>query len=156
MDYNQCSQILIAEIALLDKIIAVQQTLREAVIKREWTDFEEQRVILEEAQQHFENLEEERIASFEGQSNWTQFYTAVARLPDTERIHLTELYRSLKLKIYKVRSVNDSLMLYLNEAKSTVAAFVDAAFPDRRGRLYGRTGAHVAADMRSLVVDAQI
>jgi small-conductance mechanosensitive channel len=156
MDYNQCSQIFIQEIALLDKIVQIQSDIMNAVINRDRTDFETHSITLEEASSQFENLEEERIASCQGQSNWTHFYTEVARLPDIERTHLTELYRNLKLKIHKVRTSNDTLTMYLNEAKSTVAAFVDAAFPDRRGRRYGRTGAHISADMRSLLVDASV
>ena len=155
MDYNQCSQIFIQEIALLDKIITVQNDVMNAVINREWTDFEAGSAILDEASLQFENFEEKRIAD-QGQSNWTQFYAEVSKLPDAQRIHLTELYRTLRLKIHRVRTSNDNLTLYLNEAKSTVEAFMDAAFPDRRGRLYGQNGTRISADMRSLLVDASV
>jgi hypothetical protein len=156
MDYNLCSQILTREIDLLDSIALIQNDVRNAVINRQWIDFEDHSANLDAVGLLFESLEEERIIAFDRQTNWTHFYTAVSYLPDEERQNLTLLYRNLKLKTFKIRATSDALGIYLNEAKNTVTAFIGAAFPDRRGRLYGRTGAQIPIDMRSMVLDTSV
>jgi hypothetical protein len=47
-------------------------------------------------------------------------------------------------------------MTYLNEARLLVAGFLDAAFPDRKGKIYSRRGVQVQADMRSMVLNKQL
>jgi hypothetical protein len=44
---------------------------------------------------------------------------------------------------------------YLRQAHALVSDFLDAAFPDRKGRFYTRQGTPRAADMRSMVLDRQ-
>jgi hypothetical protein len=159
-EYEACSSILKRETELLEKIASIQMSVRNAVINRKWADFEMLFKSLGEYREIFESLEAERIGIFEGFSKkagardeHTGFYTLVSRLPGDERKRLTELYRHLKMTSYKIRLANDTLMGYLNEARATVAAFLEAAFPDRKGRIYSRRGKELQADMRSMVLD---
>ena len=41
-------------------------------------------------------------------------------------------------------------------ASDETGAFLEAAFPDRRGKLYSRRGTAVPAEMRSLVLDRSL
>jgi hypothetical protein len=82
-----------------------------------------------------------------------RLYAFASRLPETERRQFTDLYRGLRLRAMKLRAASDSLLLYLNEAKNTVDGFVDAAFPERKSKLYSRRGVQIAADMRSMVLN---
>ncbi|MDR1212333.1 MAG: hypothetical protein LBK40_08905, partial [Spirochaetaceae bacterium] len=65
-------------------------------------------------------------------------------------------FRQVKLLILRIRMANESLLRYIEEAKTTVADFLDAAFPDRRGRFYTCRGKTVASDMRSMVLDRSL
>lgn len=80
-------------------------------------------------------------------------YAFASRLPETERKQFTDLYRGLRLRAMKLRAASDSLLLYLNEAKTTVDGFVNAAFPERKSKLYSRRGTQIATDIRCMVLN---
>jgi hypothetical protein len=159
-DYKTGIDILARETAVLRKIAALQDSVRAAVMNRDWTDFETLLKALEEYGAQFEILESERVCFFSALGEISAhndekagFYTLIARLPETERTALTAAYRTLKTETFRMRLINNSLMEYLNEARTAVAAFLEAVFPDRKGRLYSRRGIQKPADMRSMVVN---
>jgi hypothetical protein len=160
-EFEQCSRILERETGLLEKITSVQIMVRNAVMNREWADFELLLKSLGDFDAEFETLEAERARIFSGlvRKNGGEdagFYALAARFPAEERKNLTELYRRLKMEAFKIRLANDTLLQYLNEARNTVAAFLEAAFPDRKGRIYSREGVQIQADMRSMVLDRSL
>lgn len=147
---------------IMEKIAAIQESVRNAVINRQWTDFESLLRTMNRYGDQFQELEAERAALFAGFLEHEEspeikrdadFYTLVSRLPEEERRGLAELYRNLKLRTLKVRMANESLVSYLGEAKTTVDSFLDAACPDRKNRFYSRWGAKVPTDMRSMVIN---
>jgi hypothetical protein len=69
------------------------------------------------------------------------------------RNELTAMYRTLKLETMKVRASNEMLLNYLAGAKTLMAGFFEAAFPERTGRLYTSQGTQAAADMRSVMLN---
>ena len=81
------------------------------------------------------------------------FYAFAARLPEQERRELSELYRRIKMRTLGVRFANDSLTDYLDETQAVVSGFLEAVFPDRRGKIYSRKGTQVSPDMRSMVLN---
>ncbi|MDR1956499.1 MAG: flagellar export chaperone FlgN [Treponema sp.] len=151
---------------VLEKIAAVQASVRDAVINREWADFESLLSTMNQYSDQFQALETERATLLTGLgeeaadlpprgTNETApgFYRLVSRLPEQDRNGLTEMYRNLKLRALKVRLANESLVAYLNEAKTTISSFMDAAYPERKTRFYSRWGTKVSADARSMVVN---
>lgn len=154
---GRCADVLRRETALLDLLAAVQDTVRKAVFAREWTDLDALLAKLESYGADFEALEAERarlFGEFGGQEREpVGFYTLVSRLGPEDRRELTELYRKLKLDTLKVRLANDALSSYLRDARATLTDVLDAAYPDRRGRLYSRRGAPVHPEMSSIVLN---
>ncbi|MDR0524594.1 MAG: molecular chaperone TorD family protein [Spirochaetaceae bacterium] len=143
---------------IMENIAKIQESVRNAVLNRQWTDFESLLQRMNQYGDKFQELEAERTALFEdltpGSANPSGgFYAGVAQLPEAERRNLTELYRNLKLRTLKVRRANESLLKYLDEAKTTVDSFLDAACPDRKNRFYTRRGAKIPTDMRSIVIN---
>ncbi|GHV48796.1 hypothetical protein AGMMS49546_39530 [Spirochaetia bacterium] len=161
--YEGCSSILERETGMLREIESLQKLVWDAVISREWTDFEAHISRLNDFSAEFEVLEAERaeiLAEFQEKAplapnhgEETRFYILVSRFPDAQRTELTNKYRELKKETIKVRISNDTLLSYLAGAKATVAGFLEAAFPDRKGRLYSRRGTAIPADMRSMVLN---
>ncbi|MDR1306917.1 MAG: flagellar protein FlgN [Treponema sp.] len=150
------SIVLLKELELLEKIPPLQVLIRDAVIKREWTNYEVLMETVGEIASRFEILDGERAALFtvltEGDDP-ESFYAYAARLPEREREELSALYRKLKMTTLQIKVSNDTLMEYLREAKSAVTGILETAYPDRRGKLYSRTGTERQADMRSVVVN---
>jgi hypothetical protein len=168
--YQVCSRVLDRETELLTSIEAAQKQVREAVIKREWADFEKLQARLGRIGTELEGLEGERKALFNGQSpagggnspgtpgtdEETGFYRLIAGLPSTEQRDLTGKYRELKLAGLRVRINNDNLLAYIAGIRSAMSAFIESVFPDRKGRVYSRSGAVVPQDMRSMVLDRSL
>ncbi len=157
---KHCTDVLRQETALLEQLACAQETVRRAAFSRDWTKLDDQLVRLAEYGKEFELLEAERARIFsllsgEGQGP-AGFYALASRLEPSERKELTELYRKLKLETLKVRLANDALSSYLSEARTTVSGFLEAAFPDRKGKMYSRRGAPVHSEMRSIVLDRSL
>jgi hypothetical protein len=163
-EYRRCQAVLEEERKLVAEIAGIQNLVRKAVINRQWMDFESHMEALEKIGARFEVVDQERIrifSSFTGSGNWPDkaeedslgFYAVASRFPPEERKAITGVYRSLKMETTKVRLENDALMNYLSEARLLVTGFLEAAFPDRKGRIYSRSGVQVQADMRSMVLN---
>jgi hypothetical protein len=158
-----CRGILSREVELLGQIAAMQLLIRKAVIDREWVDFESLIDSVGRIGDEFALLDAERVRIFAALSEkigpmpeTTGFYTLVSRLPEAERKELTGLFRTLKAETLKTRVENESLTGYLNELHIVVAGFLEAAFPDRKGRIYSRRGIQVPSDMRSMVLNQSL
>jgi len=83
------------------------------------------------------------------------FYALTGRLPDDERRELADLYRALRLKSLRMRTVNESLLGYLHEAGGMAAACLDALFPDRGGGLYTRNGEGAPRRLTSMTLNCR-
>ena len=150
------SNILLKEIEFLEKIPPMQTMIRDAVIKREWADYELLMHSLGEIAAQFEELEAEREAVFKALQVGEEpesFYAWASRLPGGEQEEISRLYRKLKMITLQIRISNDTLMEYLRETKSAVSGVLERAYPDRRGKMYSRKGVEREADMKSVMVN---
>jgi len=147
-NYARCVAVLSGEIEILKKISAVQSKVRQAVMSREWADFDEHDQELNRLGGEFERLEDERAILFPAE---TPFYDAILELPIEQHMELSRLYRELKTETLKMRTLNETFLVYLNEAKSLAAAYLEAVCPARGGKLYTRKGHKVSQDLRSIV-----
>jgi hypothetical protein len=147
-NFNRCVSVLSGEIETLKKISAVQGRVRKAVMSREWTDFDENDKVLNRLGAEFARLEDERTRLLPAE---TPFYDAVSELPYEQRLELSRLYRELKTETLKMRTLNETFLVYLNEAKNLAAAYLEAVCPARGGKLYTRKGRKVSQDLKSIV-----
>jgi hypothetical protein len=158
--YEECRLILLREAELLKKVAARQALVRNAVLNRQWIDFEAHIADMNALGDEFAALEAEREtfmsklpAQCGGGDEKSRFYALAARFPADKRSEITEIYRNLKLETLKVRASNDALLGYIAGAKATMTGFLEAVFPDRGGRLYTKRGKQIAQDMRSMVLN---
>jgi hypothetical protein len=158
--YEQCALVLNREIEVLKRISVLQNTIWEAVISREWTDFEAHNQAVNVLGGEFEALEAKReeflseLGPSGGQKDEKKhFYVMISCFSPELRNKLTAMYRTLKLETMKVRAFNEMLLSYLAGAKTLMAGFLEAIFPERAGRLYTPQGTQAAADLRSVVLN---
>jgi hypothetical protein len=149
-DYDRCVSALSGEIEIVKKISDVQGNVRKSVMSREWADYDEKNRELNLLGEEFERLEGERLQFFPAE---TPFYTAISELPDGQRMELSRLYRELKMETMKMRALNETFMVYLNEAKNLAAAYLETVCPARGGKLYTRKGRKVTQDLRSIIIN---
>ena len=152
-NFEHCVTILSGEIELLKEIASIHEKVRQAVMNREWEDFEEKTNELNRLGEDFDRLENERLLLFSEEAEEKSFYTSIMELPSEQRGQLSQLYRDLKMETFKMRSLNETFLDYLNEAKNIATAYIDAVCPERRGNLYTRKGSRVSKDLRSMVVN---
>ncbi|MDR1388756.1 MAG: hypothetical protein LBJ31_02125 [Treponema sp.] len=155
-NYKAMETVLAREVELLDRIPPLQSLIRDAVINRDWADYEILMESIGEIGERFGSLETERQAlldTISGNTEQEQFYTLTARLPERERNALGTLYRRLKMETLQIKLANDALMEYLKEARKAVAGVIETAYPERRGKLYTKDGSTIEADMKSVMIN---
>ncbi|GHV73541.1 hypothetical protein AGMMS49940_08430 [Spirochaetia bacterium] len=159
--YNECASILKQELEMLKQIQVLQGQVRNAIRSRQWIDFEGHLSSLASIGDEFEALDHERVQIFTvfsrkmgfNHEEGLGFYAFAAHLPEQERRELSDLYRSIKLETMGVQFTNESLTNYLDETQAVVSGFLEAVFPDRKGKIYSRRGTQVSPDMRSMVLN---
>ena len=155
MDFEKCRDILLKESELVQRIAGLQNIIQEAVMNRDWSDFEGHFNALSEMREEFAALENERNELFNDTLTAESggFYAFSAQLPAGQRNEITEIYRSLKLEALKVQVSGDVLLGYIAGVRSTMAGFFEIAFPDRSGKIYTPHGVPLSHDMRSMVLN---
>jgi hypothetical protein len=157
MSFKRCRDILAKEVELVKQVACLQNLVREAVLNRNWTDFEGHFNDLGEMGEEISALETEREQLFAAmnrkQGASMGFYAFAAHFPAKQRNELTDLYRDLKLKTLQAQMDGETLQNYITGARATMAGFFAVAFPDRGGKLYTPFGSPVSHDMRSMVLD---
>jgi hypothetical protein len=161
--YELCSRVLERETELLRGIGETQKRVWNAALKREWTDFETFLTAIGRNAAELESLEDERKAVFgkiSGVSGLsddeTGFYRLIAPLPPDEQKKLTTKYRELRMAVLRVRINNENLLAYIAGIRGLMSAFIESAFPDRKGRVYSRDGAVTPQDMRCMVLNRSL
>ena len=154
-NFDSCVSVLTGEIELLRKIFSAQGAVRQAVMGREWADFDEKIAEVNSMGVEFARLEDERVKLFGagGEGQEKPFYAALTDLPVEQSRVLSGLYRDLKTETLKIRAVNETFLAYVNEAKTVAAAYLEAVCPARGGKLYTRKGRRVSQDLRSIVIN---
>jgi hypothetical protein len=160
-NYTRCVTVMNQEIELLKKIAEVQDSVRQAVLAREWADFDWKTAEVNTLGEEFSLLDAERDALFlalaeslgrKGEEN-PAFYTLAALLPPARQRELWGLYRALKMETLKIRVFNESFINYLHESRTLAAAYMEALFPARGGKLYTRKGGQINGDLKSMVLN---
>jgi hypothetical protein len=57
------------------------------------------------------------------------------------------------METLQIKLSNDTLMEYLKETRNMVSVVLENAYPERRGKLYTRSGANAETDMKSVVLN---
>jgi len=156
MVFDRCREILLKESELVQHIGSLQKCIHEAVMNRNWIDFESHFIKLSRIKTEFSTLEDERERLFTripAETGDSSFYSFAATLPPEQRAEINAIYRSLKLETLRVRIAGDALMSYIAEVRAAMAGFFEIAFPGRGGKIYTPHGIPVSHDMRSIVLN---
>jgi hypothetical protein len=157
MEFEKCRNILLQEVTLVRQIASLQGQIKEAVMNRNWTDFENHFSVLGEIGDEFTALESGREALFgqdeDDNDSRGRFYAFAAGFPEAQRNELTEIYRDLKLETLRVQMAGQSFMSFISGARAAMAGFVEIAFPERGGKIYTPYGRPLTHDMRSMVLN---
>ena len=151
--FDRCVSVLSGEVEILKNIEAAQKLVRQAVVNREWIDFDAKVQEISTLGEALASLEEERLTIMpEGEA----FSAYIAQFSLQESAELSRLYREMKTQMFKVKMVNESFAAYLSEARTLTAAYLEAVCPARGGKLYTRKGSKVSQDLKSMVINNRL
>ncbi|MDR1446599.1 MAG: hypothetical protein LBI90_06890 [Treponema sp.] len=155
---DRLSIIIEREAGTLKRISPIQLLIRQAVENHEWVDFEKYMAEISVLSAEFEELEAEReelleqtMGSLPINSETNRFYAFISTFPGELRNRLADTYRDLKQEALRIRLFNESFARYLAEARALAEAFLEAAFPERWGKLYSRQGKAAPSQMQSVL-----
>ena len=163
-NYDRCITVLRSEIEVLKNVFEAQYKVRQAVMNREWADFDKKIAEVEQFGSVFTCLEEERAMLFSALSDISHaevgieekpFYALIMTLPAEQSRELSNLHRELKMQTLKMRALSETFMAYLTEAKTMASAYLEAVCPARGGKLYTRKGRRVSQDLKSIVFNSR-
>ncbi|MDR0683746.1 MAG: hypothetical protein LBF83_01260 [Spirochaetaceae bacterium] len=152
VEFARCEAVLNAELMALAEAGEVQALVSEAVKRRDWVDFDASIGVINRIGARVEELEKERLALMPGVTG-SGFYQFAGLFPDNERRILCGLYRQVKMEAARTRFEAEALASYLGEAHAIVSGMIEAAFPEKRGKIYGRSGMEQNAKLGGIVLD---
>ncbi len=147
---------------LLDNLSREEARLQIAVLQKDWIALEACVREMKAIAQGIEECEQKRTESYRvlkaalGLKPDDSFYEVLSRLPIEDRQELAELYRRLRIGIVKVRSITDGIDAYVTATVGTMRDILDELFPERKGKIYSRSGTVSSADASSLVVNHRL
>ena len=146
----------------LDSFVEEQRAVAGAVRSRDWPALEQ---ALERASMAAETVaaaESRRAVSWAafldelGQPQDATVFRASLALPLEYRSTLNDAYRALRLSAMRARIENDALSGFVGDAAATLRQAMETLFPDRKGRIYGKTGRAQHAGTGAMILDTAL
>ena len=150
-----------AEIACFEAFVATQRSFSSAVEARDWTSLQMAIGILDELARGIAMKEGERAECFERLRVQTGckedgIYRVVLLVPEPERSELTDLYRRLKLAAMRAKFENALAGDHAEGNRNLLRAVLEELFPEKKHRMYGKSGQAVQPDLDALLLNTAL
>jgi hypothetical protein len=155
------SRAMSAEIACFEAYIAAQRSFSSAVTARDWTALQTAIGVQEKIAQAVGEQEAARAEAFELLRAQTGcdvggFYRLALLVPEPDRTELTDLYRRLKLSAMRAKFENASAGDYAAGNRDLLHAVLEELFPEKKHRMYGKSGRTVQPDLDALLLNTAL
>lgn len=149
------------EVAVFDAYVAGQKRFATALRDRDWRALQESMSLLESISLRLSEIEERRAAAEAALREATGcaeegFYRLALLVPEPDRTNLTDLYRRLKIGAMRARFENETAGEYAEGSKQLLGSVLDELFPDKKGKIYGRSGRTIQAGRDALVLNTAL
>ena len=149
------------EIVCLEAYVEGQKTFAAALRDREWGTLQAAMDSLEAYARNLQAVESIRAgaeAALRREVGCPDggFYHLALSVPEPERTELTDLFRRLKIAAMRAKFENASASSFARENKDLLGAVLEELFPEKRGKIYGRSGRALPAGHDSLVLDTAL
>ncbi len=151
---NQMKSCLEKQSKVVDQIYALQKSVYNNVIERNWLESEKSLRKVNELSAEFMELDKNLYRMIKAQTPQNvDFFECTQDFPEEEKNKLNNLYKELKKKLIESKIENDSLSNYVKHAQSLVQGMVDIISDERTGKCYTPSGKKVSADLSNIVLD---
>ena len=150
-----------AEIACFEAYVAAQKSFIAAMKDRDWKALESAIGIQDELTRAIAQKESERVEAFErlradSGCDESGLYRVALCVPEPERTQLTDLFRRLKLAAMRAKFENASAGDYATGNRDLLRAILEELFPEKKHRIYGRSGKTVQPDLDALLLNTAL
>jgi hypothetical protein len=150
-----------AEIACFEAYVAAQKSFIAAMKDRDWKALESAIGIQDELTRAIAQKESERVEAFErlradSGCDESGLYRVALCVPEPERTQLTDLFRRLKLAAMRAKFENASAGDYAMGNRDLLRAVLEELFPEKKHRMYGRSGKTIQPDLDALLLNTAL
>jgi hypothetical protein len=150
-----------AEISCFEAYVAAQRSFSSAMRARDWAALQTAIGIQDELARAIAEKEGERAEAFELLRARTAceaggMYRVALLVPEPERSGLTDLYRRLKLAAMRAKFENASAGDYAAGNRDLLRAVLEELFPEKKHRMYGKSGRAVQPDLDALLFNTAL
>lgn len=151
-----------SQAAALDIFLECQREVSRAVRQRAWSCLE---LALEKAgaaADAVQSAEKDRMEAWydflceSGLPDNSSVFRASLSLPLELRASLNDAYRALRLSAMRARIENESLSAFVGSSAETLHKAIETVFPERKGRIYGKSGKTSHAGSSAMVLDTAL
>jgi hypothetical protein len=134
-----------AEIACFEAFVAAERSFASALRDREWIALQTAMDLIDDIMRAVAEREGFRAEAFELLRSQVGcegegLYQVALRVPEPERSELTDLYRKLKIAAMRARFESAAATDYASSNRELLRAVLEELFPEKKTRIYGRTG----------------
>jgi hypothetical protein len=149
------------EIACLESYVEGQKRFAASLRDRDWQSLQSTMDGLEALSRHLAAIEAIRASAEESLRDEAGcpdagFYRLALAVAEPDRTRLTDLYRRLKIAAMRARFENNTTGSFALDTKELLGAVLEELFPEKRGRIYGRSGRAMPAGHDSLVLNTAL
>jgi uncharacterized protein (DUF1684 family) len=146
--------------AVLNNFVEAQRMVSQAVRNRDWPGLElaikragAWATMVAGAERARENSWQTLLAGLALPTDSSVFRVSLA-LPVEQRSMLTDTHRNLKLATMRARIENEALADFVGNSASTLSAAIEALYPERKVKIYGRSGKAQKDQAGAMVLNA--
>jgi len=148
-----------AEIACFEAFVAAERSFSSALRDRDWIALQTAMDLIDEITRALADREGVRAQSFEllrAELGCEEegLYRVALRVEEPDRTELTDLFRRLKLSAMRARFESAATSDYAMSNRELLRAVLEELFPEKRGRIYGRSGQAVQPGLDALLLNA--
>lgn len=150
------------QVVALDTFVEDQRAVAGAVRARNWPALERALERAAAAAERVSSTEKTRAEAWIaflydiGLPDESTVFRASLALPLEFRSTLNDAYRSLRLSAMRARIENDALSGFVGSAAETLREAMEALFPERKCRTYGKTGRTRHAETGAMILDTAL
>jgi hypothetical protein len=150
-----------AEVGCFEAYVAAQRSFTSAMRARDWTALQLAIGIQDDLTRAIAAKESERAEAYErlrAQMGCEAggIYRLALLIPEPERSELTDLYRRLKLAAMRAKFENASAGDYATGNRELLRAVLEELFPEKKHRMYGKSGKAVQPDLDALLLNTAL
>jgi hypothetical protein len=150
-----------AEIACFEAYVAAQRSFVAAMQARDWTALQAAIGVQDALARSIADRESERAEAFERLRAQTGcdasgMYRVALLVPEPARGELTDLYRKLKLAAMRAKFENASAGDYAASNRELLRAVLEELFPEKKHRMYGKSGQAVQPELDALLLNTAL